>query len=209
MKILSHSHAFYQTYFQGFFVARQYFDGPFLREVFLTCYDIPSKRGCYGYMYVCKNVVLLYLTEYQSYKNVVLQIEPTDKLQAIQSTDTDFQSMMNRTTGVEKSISISTTNPIYYIYINTALVLIPNIQASINRRGTIWAKTLYITPKNSQERTENFLLLVDTILHKKPFNQKFPTLGISARLAIINITCMIAILCGIAVFMAFMMSRPQ
>lgn len=172
----------------GFFAAKKYFKGEFRREIFLTIFDVKLNQSAFGFMFVCKQNVILVIKSNLTDRSGIYELESSDAL-SITENDIDLKKVLNSGGSVEYSFNISTTDPINFINLNNKYILLLNIQPEL-KYGAILkgaVATLYVTGKDYLDKTKNTLKLLLGATRGVNVSFDVPLHGISANVSKINI----------------------
>jgi hypothetical protein len=172
---------------QGYYVAKSFFRGKFLREVFLTVYDKKLQKSTWGYLFICEHNVLLAMMDDLTDPSGIYELEKSDGIASVGESTGDLTKILNAT-GEEFSFSIKTNHPISYIRLTDNYLLLCNIQAEANS-GTFKGsfKEVFLVKPDYIERVQNLITLISSIIENKPVNVPEKLLGISSTVSLLNI----------------------
>jgi len=189
MRILEKNLPFLHTWTHGYFAAKKYFKGRFIREIDCTLFDIREEISSYLHVYVTTGNILFYLTDFQQDENVLIEIESTDKIEILHNGNDFLKTALNNQSGAEQTLSAVTTRPIDVIKIDDRYIIFTEIQPEQTGGPTykLSFKKIFIVEESHNEKVANFAQLLKQ--PRMPFspNTTYHLPGLKPAVAYLNI----------------------
>ena len=188
MRILEKNLHLLHRWTRGYFAAKKYFQGPFVRQIDATLFDTTRKQTSFLYIFITTKNVLFFTTDFQTDENVLLEIELTDRFDVVHNAEQYLTEALNRQPGGERSLNISTTKPIDAIKMNDELLLFISIRADLKYGKTLVLnlKTLFFTGGNYNEQIA-YLINWLRVPHMNPTADPTKLPGLKPSLSYLNI----------------------
>jgi hypothetical protein len=202
MKILERNVSYYHNWVHGYFLAKKYFRGAFIRKIEGTLFDIKTKRGTYAYIYVTTKNALIFAIDYMDSDTILLELEPTDNIELPSDGNKYLTTAMNSVPGMETTMSAETTTPIHALLIDDQHLFFAGIVPDIKYGELVKLnlKTVYLTEKNYNDK----IAALAEALHSpdKAIGKNLP--GLSPQWVMVNLYAVIVITMLIPLFFIYM-----
>lgn len=172
----------------NYFLVRDYLEGPLIRSVYLTIYDIEGKSSSWATMFISQKHVIICTTSRTPNLNEGLhELEASDIFSVIPGNSSQLKTILNAT-GDEQSFKYFTTNPISFIHLNKNFLLLTDIQSDQEAGKSVFnIATGYIIEKNYSEKQKNLVTLIESVLLGKPVVENNELPGLKNSIILINI----------------------
>lgn len=207
MRVLDVSKNIVDTYTQGYFSSKRHFRGELVREILITLYDTVERTSDFGYMYLCEGNVVIYLQKStRGYENSVCELEQSDTLREVSSTDEFLKAILNQSSGAERVLNVKTTGEISYIFLNERYIILCNIQADLALGSETYnLLNVYLTADDFREKVRHTIGVMNAIILGEIVDREGKLLGISGTIARMNI---ILVLGGFVFALIFLLAFP-
>ncbi len=147
---------------QGERLAKRFFRGRLVRQVFATFYDKYTRSSARAWLYLCEHNVLLFTNSLNGTPRVLLEIEPSDQVRVQPIDNRILGVILGGTPGAQQSVSIRTTGPVCVIEIGQQYAVLEGIQPKGEQGSFSW-QTTYRTGKNYILETQSLVQQIWTV----------------------------------------------
>lgn len=164
MRLLAQGVGYVSRGVQGQRLAKRFFRGRLVRQMFATLYDKSTSRSERAWLYLCEHNVLLFANSLNGTPGVLLEIEPWDTVRVQPIDNRILGVILGTVPGAERNVSVRTNRPACVIEINQQYVVLEGIQPKANYgESTFNWRTTYLTGQDYIPKVQNLVQLIWTV----------------------------------------------
>ncbi len=164
--------------FHGYLSTSHFFRGNLIREVPLAIYDETNRTSNPGYLYICDNVVLLYIRNNGHMEATIFELTKKDTLETVVNTDERLHDYFLSLHDSTLKSEIPKHQYFSFLVLNNDYVLLPDTLSGLTIGEVHSNKAILKKLKKSDlQKTQNLASMISEVLYNKEIPERKPLPG--------------------------------